>query len=80
MNGNSSDLRTGLPLQMVEIYEPVRSLFVIETTVELLEKVITGKLARPIPKLWLATAKLQSGREQHRAKNPPLHRGLNRRF
>lgn len=42
MNGNSSDLRTGLPLQMVEIHEPVRSLFVIETTPELLEKVIAG--------------------------------------
>jgi len=42
MNGNSSDLRTGLPLQMVEIHEPVRILFVIETTPERLEKVIAG--------------------------------------
>jgi len=40
MNGHSSDLRTGLPLQMVEIHEPVRSLFVIETTPERLEAVI----------------------------------------
>lgn len=32
MNGNSSDLLTGLPSQMIEIHEPVRSLFVIETT------------------------------------------------
>ncbi len=32
MDGAASDLRTGLPWQMVEIHEPVRSLFVIETT------------------------------------------------
>lgn len=32
MNGQGSDLRTGLPWQMVEIHEPVRILFVIETT------------------------------------------------
>jgi uncharacterized protein YbcC (UPF0753/DUF2309 family) len=32
MNGAASDLRTGLPWQMVEIHEPVRLLFVIETT------------------------------------------------
>jgi uncharacterized protein YbcC (UPF0753/DUF2309 family) len=34
MNGYESDLRTGLPLQMVEIHEPVRNLFVIESTPE----------------------------------------------
>jgi uncharacterized protein len=32
MDGAASDLRTGLPWQMVEIHEPVRSLFLIETT------------------------------------------------
>jgi uncharacterized protein len=32
MDGAMSDLRTGLPWQMVEIHEPVRSLFLIETT------------------------------------------------
>jgi uncharacterized protein YbcC (UPF0753/DUF2309 family) len=32
MDGAASDLRTGLPWQMVEIHEPVRSLFIIETT------------------------------------------------
>ncbi len=30
MNGYESDLRTGLPWQMVEIHEPVRILFVVE--------------------------------------------------
>ncbi|MBL8228375.1 MAG: DUF2309 domain-containing protein [Bryobacterales bacterium] len=34
MNGYESDLRTGLPWQMVEIHEPVRILFVLETTPE----------------------------------------------
>jgi uncharacterized protein YbcC (UPF0753/DUF2309 family) len=32
MDGAASDLRTGLPWQMVEIHEPVRLLIVIETT------------------------------------------------
>lgn len=42
MNGVESDLRPGLPWQMVEIHEPVRLLFVIETTpdalLEIMEK------------------------------------------
>jgi uncharacterized protein YbcC (UPF0753/DUF2309 family) len=32
MDGAAGDLRTGLPWQMVEIHEPVRNLFVVETT------------------------------------------------
>jgi uncharacterized protein YbcC (UPF0753/DUF2309 family) len=32
MDGAASDLRPGLPWQMVEIHEPVRILFVVETT------------------------------------------------
>src|SRR5439155_19201787 len=34
MNGAASDLRPGLPWQMVEIHEPLRLLFLIETTPE----------------------------------------------
>jgi hypothetical protein len=34
MDGAASDLRTGLPWEMVEIHEPVRSLFILETTPE----------------------------------------------
>jgi uncharacterized protein YbcC (UPF0753/DUF2309 family) len=34
MNGYQGDLRTGLPVQTVEIHEPVRILFVIESTPE----------------------------------------------
>lgn len=40
MNGAGSDLRTGLPWQMVEIHEPVRLLFVIETNEEAMKKII----------------------------------------
>ena len=36
MDGAASDLRPGLPWQMVEIHEPVRILFVIETTPQIL--------------------------------------------
>jgi uncharacterized protein len=34
MNGHQSDLRTGLPLQMVEIHEPMRLLLVVDATPE----------------------------------------------
>ena len=40
MDGAESDLRTGLPWQMVEIHEPVRLLFVIETTPAKLSRII----------------------------------------
>jgi uncharacterized protein YbcC (UPF0753/DUF2309 family) len=40
MDGAASDLRTGLPWQMVEIHEPMRQLFVIETTPEVLRKIL----------------------------------------
>ncbi|MGV3658719.1 MAG: putative inorganic carbon transporter subunit DabA [Prosthecobacter sp.] len=40
MNGFQGDLRTGLPVQTVEIHEPVRSLFIVETTPERLMSVI----------------------------------------
>jgi hypothetical protein len=40
MDGAASDLRTGLPWQMVEIHEPVRILFVIETQPEILLRIM----------------------------------------
>jgi uncharacterized protein len=40
MDGAASDLRTGLPWQMVEIHEPVRSQFVIETTPEAILRIM----------------------------------------
>jgi uncharacterized protein len=40
MDGAASDLRTGLPWQMVEIHEPVRLLFVVETTPEIMLEIM----------------------------------------
>jgi uncharacterized protein YbcC (UPF0753/DUF2309 family) len=40
MDGPSSDLRPGLPWQMVEIHEPMRSLFIVETTVEAMQTIM----------------------------------------
>lgn len=39
MNGFSSDLRTGLPWQMVEIHEPVRLLIIVQSSEEVLLKI-----------------------------------------
>ena len=47
MNGYESDLRTGLPWQMVEIHEPVRLLFVVETSAERVVETV-----RKNPLLW----------------------------
>jgi uncharacterized protein YbcC (UPF0753/DUF2309 family) len=51
MNGAAGDLRTGLPWQMVEIHEPVRLLFIIETTPEKMLRIMEcnegiGRLCR----------------------------------
>jgi uncharacterized protein len=51
MDGALSDLRTGLPWQMVEIHEPVRILFIIETTPDKMlgimdRDVVIGRLVR----------------------------------
>ncbi|WP_412481202.1 DUF2309 domain-containing protein [Azonexus sp. IMCC34839] len=40
MEGADSDLRTGLPLQMVEIHEPMRLLVVVEQEPELLDVIV----------------------------------------
>ncbi|MDG3006220.1 DUF2309 domain-containing protein [Paludisphaera mucosa] len=40
MDGASSDLRPGLPWQMVELHEPIRILIVVETTPERLTRVL----------------------------------------
>jgi len=58
MDGAMSDLRTGLPWQMVEIHEPVRLLFVIETTpaafLAIMEKNATIKVM--VEKEWVQVA------------------------
>ncbi|MEX0586822.1 MAG: putative inorganic carbon transporter subunit DabA, partial [Pirellulales bacterium] len=45
MDGAASDLRTGLPWQMVEIHEPVRILFVIETSPDAMQRLISTEEA-----------------------------------
>jgi uncharacterized protein YbcC (UPF0753/DUF2309 family) len=40
MDGHASDLRTGLPWQMVEIHEPVRMLTIVEAKPETLIRVL----------------------------------------
>jgi uncharacterized protein YbcC (UPF0753/DUF2309 family) len=66
MNGPSSDLRTGLPWQMVEIHEPVRILFNIEATPEILMKVIHASplLTEFVENRWmrLSTMDPETGR------------------
>ncbi len=51
MDGAASDLRPGLPWQMVEIHEPMRLLFIIETTPQAMLQIMDrneaiGKLCR----------------------------------
>lgn len=51
MDGAASDLRTGLPWQMVEIHEPVRIMFIVETSVESILRIMDknegiGRLCR----------------------------------
>ena len=58
MDGHASDLRTGLPWQMVEIHEPVRMLFVIETAPERLMHVLDASpsLKRLVENRWIRVA------------------------
>ncbi|MCC7421959.1 MAG: DUF2309 domain-containing protein [Planctomycetaceae bacterium] len=45
MDGAASDLRSGLPWQGVEIHEPVRCLFIIESTPDAIEKIMQRNAA-----------------------------------
>ncbi|HEY6563173.1 MAG TPA: putative inorganic carbon transporter subunit DabA, partial [Pirellulaceae bacterium] len=58
MNGAASDLRPGLPWQMVEIHEPVRLLFVIETTPAAIEAILdrNPSIARLVHGRWVQLA------------------------
>ncbi|HEX4134494.1 MAG TPA: DUF2309 domain-containing protein [Bryobacteraceae bacterium] len=66
MDGHASDLRTGLPWQMVSIHEPVRILFVVETTPERLNGVIraSSSLDQLVANRWIRIATIDpaSGR------------------
>ncbi len=58
MTGAASDLRPGLSQQMIEIHEPMRILFVIETTPEKMEKIIEQNpgIAQLVRGNWVSLA------------------------
>jgi uncharacterized protein YbcC (UPF0753/DUF2309 family) len=60
MDGAASDLRPGLPWQMVEIHEPMRILFVVETTPEAMSAVIARDeaIGRLVRNAWVQLATL----------------------
>jgi uncharacterized protein YbcC (UPF0753/DUF2309 family) len=62
MDGASSDLRPGLPWQMVEIHEPVRLLFVIETTRQSMQRIIDDNpaIAQLVDGGWVQLAVLDA--------------------
>lgn len=66
MNGAGSDLRTGLPWQMVEIHEPVRLLFVIETNEVAMYKIIdqNDAIKRLVNGNWVQLAILDSSNSE----------------
>ena len=68
MDGHASDLRTGLPWQMVEIHEPVRLLLVVEATVERLQSALSRLPAvdRLVKNRWIQLAVLEPGTKQMR--------------
>jgi uncharacterized protein YbcC (UPF0753/DUF2309 family) len=60
MDGATSDLRTGLPWQMVEIHEPVRLLTVVETTPDALLQLMARneEIGRLVRNGWVQLAVL----------------------
>jgi uncharacterized protein YbcC (UPF0753/DUF2309 family) len=66
MDGAQSDLRTGLPWQMVEIHEPTRLAIVVESTPDRLRRVVEGdaNIERLVSNrwVWLACLDAESGR------------------
>lgn len=58
MNGYQGDLRSGLPVQTIEIHEPVRILFVVETTPKRLMSTIEAspELAEFVCNKWIRMA------------------------
>lgn len=60
MDGAASDLRTGLPWQMVEIHDPVRLLFIIETTPAAMLKIMDKNegIGKPCRNGWVQVATL----------------------
>lgn len=66
MNGPESDLRTGLPWQMVEIHEPVRLSLIVECTRDAITSVLQENpaLGRLVDNRWLFLACLDPDSNQ----------------
>jgi hypothetical protein len=60
MDGHASDLRTGLPWQMVEIHEPVRLSLIVETRPDTLVRLAADNrtFQRLIENRWIRVATL----------------------
>ena len=60
MEGAASDLRPGLSQQMVEIHEPLRILFVIETTTKAMSRILDTDrtMTRLVHNEWVQLATL----------------------
>jgi uncharacterized protein YbcC (UPF0753/DUF2309 family) len=60
MDGHASDLRTGLPWQMVEIHEPVRLLMIVESSPHVLQDILqrNDALRRLCDHQWMQLATL----------------------
>ena len=60
MDGAASDLRTGLPWQMVEIHEPMRLLIVVETSAEAIMRIMSrnADIHRLVRNGWVRLAVL----------------------
>jgi uncharacterized protein len=65
MDGAQSDLRTGLPWQMVEIHEPTRLAMIVEADRERVSRVVKGNpdIERLVRNrwIWLASLDVESG-------------------
>ncbi|MBK8251221.1 MAG: DUF2309 domain-containing protein [Polyangiaceae bacterium] len=74
MNGAGSDLRTGLPWQMVEIHEPLRLLMIIEQTKEALLSVLhrVPAVKLMVEKQWIRLAALEPTRGEISLLQPDL--------
>ncbi len=66
MDGWTSDLRTGLPKQMIEIHEPMRLLLIVETTPDrlLLAASAHPGVKRLVEHAWLRVATLDPGSDR----------------
>lgn len=68
MDGAQSDLRTGLPWQMVEIHQPLRLLLIVEATEEGIRKVLAANryFEQMVRNSWLQLALLDPQRPEIR--------------